>query len=236
MTMETKIKAVCHPERDAWAHHLCRSCFDSVRKTGKLPTTLRGPERIAAEEFVPRVGSSRKKLHPSTIDPIAIKAAQNDEPAFNTFDPKVSEYIAGAVVKSLLDYRSAARMLKPDFSPSHQAVLAYQLERDANVQAAVQRELAKRGLDESSKEQYVKILWSMVGDTRPESEKLRLQALRLLSKVFLPESQPVGIAKPEALPISDISEGLKQMGLGPEVLAQVSASVPELDDQTDEEM
>ena len=56
MLMETKIKAVCHPERDAWAHHLCRSCFDSVQKTGKLPTTLRGPERIAAEENAKQLG------------------------------------------------------------------------------------------------------------------------------------------------------------------------------------
>src|SRR5439155_8166818 len=117
---------------------------------------------------------------------------------------------------------------KPDFSPSQQAVLAYQLERDANIQAAVQRELAKRGLDEASKQQYVSILWSMVGDTRPESEKLRLQSLRLLSKVFLPESQSTGVARPEALPIVDLAEGLKQMGLGPEVLAQVSGPVPEL--------
>jgi hypothetical protein len=218
MPTKEKPKAVCHPERDAWARNLCRSCFDSVRKTGKLPTTLRGPERIAAEEFAPLVGSSRPRLHPSTIEPIAIKPAQKAEPAFNTADPKVSEFVAGAVVKSLLDYRAAARMLKPDLSPVQQATLAYQLECDANVQAAVQSKMAKRGLDEASKQQYISILWSMIGDTRPESEKLRLQALRLLSKVFLPEGSPAGLEKPADLPIVDLDAGLEKMGLSKSVI------------------
>jgi hypothetical protein len=55
------------------------------------------------------------------------------------------------------------------------------------------------------------------------------------SKVLLPDSQPAGNAKPEA-PIADLGEGLKQMGLMPDVLARVSGPVPELDDETRKEM
>jgi len=235
MALKEKIKAVCHPKKEAWAHRLCRSCFDSVRKTGKLPTTLRGPERIAAEEFVPLVGHGRKKLHPSTIEPIAIKPAQIEEPAFNTFDSRVAEHVAGAVVKSLLDFHAAARLLQPDFPEHKQAALAHQLECDPNVQSAVQLELSKRGLGAEDKQRYVSMLWQMAGDTRPQSEKLRLQALRLLARVFLPEGQPAGSQKPEPLLVSDLDAGLERMGIGSQIEKQVP-DVAAIDPETKAEL
>ena len=234
MALKEKIRAVCHPEKDAWAHRLCRSCYDTVRKTGKLPTTLHGPERIAAEVFVQYVGHG-KKLHPSTIEPIALKPAQNDEPAFNTFDPRVAEHVAGAVVRSLLDFHAAARLLKPDFAPYKQAELAHQLERDPNVHAAVQAELAKRGLGEEDKQRYISMLWQMAGDTRPQSEKLRLQALRLMARVFLPEGSPAQSA-PTNLPISGLEDGLEKMGIGSQIEKQVSDGVSEMDPDAKEEL
>jgi hypothetical protein len=42
------------------------------------------------------------------IEPKVIKVEQS-EPAFNTADPKVSDFIAGAVVKNLLSYPAAVR-------------------------------------------------------------------------------------------------------------------------------
>lgn len=239
MAMKPKINAVCHPDRNAWAHHLCRSCFDTVRKTGKLLTSLRGPERIAAEEYVPLVGNSRKKLHPSGIEPVAVKSAQTEEPAFNTADPLVASHISGAIVKALLDFRSAVRVLRPDLTPFQQATLAYALERDPNIQAAVQTELAKRGLGDEDKRQYIAMLWQMAGDIRPESEKLRLQSLRLLARVFLPEGTQAGAVKPESLPLQGLDAGLEKMGLSDSVVAaipptQLSNVEEEIENQEEE--
>jgi|SRR5579864_1036801 len=237
MALKEKIRAVCHPEKDAWAHQLCRSCYDTVRKTGKLPTTLHGPERIAAEQFVQYVGNGRKKLHPSTVEPIVVKPAQIDEEkVFNTYDPRVAEHVAGAIVKSLLDYHAAARLLKPDFAPHKQAELAHALERDPNIHAAVQTELAKRGLGDEDKQRYISMLWQMAGDTRPQSEKLRLQSLRLLARVFLPEGHPTGSQKPEALPLAGIDEGMEKMGIGSQIDRQVSDGIAEVDPDAKEEL
>jgi hypothetical protein len=100
----------------------------------------------------------------------------------------------------------------------------------------VQKELAKRGLGDEDKQRYISMLWQMAGDVRPQSEKLRLQALRLLARVFLPEGSPAGASKPEALPLAGIDEGMEKMGIGSQIDKQVSDGVAEIDLDAKEEM
>src|SRR5439155_207994 len=113
------------------ARSLCRACSDlAARGIHECPPTVPPEACEATEAAMQEVPISKKmgpRLHPSTIEPKAIKVEQV-EPAFNTADPKVSDFIAGAVVKNLLSYPAAVRQLKPDLPPVQQATLAYQLE------------------------------------------------------------------------------------------------------------
>jgi hypothetical protein len=158
---------------------------------------------------------------------------------YDTSDPKVAQHIAGAVAKSLHDFRAAAKLLRPDLSPADQANLAHALEQDPYVRAAVQTELAKLGLTEEAKQKYFSLLWSAATDLRPQAERDRLNAMRLLGRAFLPSENPSGKNEtPQSLPICDLDAGLEAMGLGDSVMAQHSAAQTsfEIDSETLREM
>jgi hypothetical protein len=241
-------------------HHakgLCRPCHDFFRKQAKTNIAPPGvPEELrvkveAAGMLVPR---EDKRFRPLPESPSAaarqlaeevspsikvVKVVQKELP-FDTSDPKVASHIAGAVAKSLHDFRAAAKLLRPDLSSAEQATLANQLEQDPYVRAALQEELAKLGLTDDAKKLYISLLWSSATDMRPQAEKDRSNARRLLARAFLPSENPSGKNDtPVPLPISNLEAGLDNMGLGDEVVASVPAtqiSNSDLDEETREEM
>jgi hypothetical protein len=221
-------------------HHakgLCRPCFDFFRKQAKtniappdVPDELRAKVE-AAGSLVPREDKRFRPL-PSSASGAARQLAEEVSPAvavvesvqkefpFNTADPAVAQHIAGAVAKSLHDFRAAAKLLRSDLAPAEQAALAHNLELDPNVKAAVQRELEKLGLSETAKEKFFTLLWSAATDLRPQAERDRLQAWRLLARGFGLGETPSGTSDlPQPLPIRDLNEGLERMGLGDEAMA-----------------
>ena len=193
-----------------------RRCFDpSKRWTGKLPTTVSGEARKLADEIsgpVPR--ADRKRFEESGY--------------VRTSDPAVAHHVAGAIAKNLLDTEAAVRELKPALDSYE---VAAKLQKDPHVQAAVQTELKRLGLDAESKEKYIQLLWRYAASEAPEHEKRQLTSLRLLGKAFLPEQ--VQIEKPEALPLRGLDEGLRRMGLSDDVVANLAVNEANPDDENE---
>jgi hypothetical protein len=188
--------ANCHPERPDYNRGLCRSCYDTIRWTGSLPRHLSAEGRAAVQEAVksiPRAG--RKK--------------DSETPYIQTRNPKVAKFVAGVAVKNFLDMEKAVEEIKPDLPPVDVAAVAQKLERDPHVQAAIQKTLEKRGLDEKSKEHFVDLLWKYTESEDPSDEKRQLQAMRLLGKAFIADSVQVAAAEP--LRIAGLDSDMKRM-------------------------
>jgi hypothetical protein len=211
--------AVCHPTLPAYAHQLCRRCYDSKRWSGKLPTSVSGEAREMAERVagpVPR--ADRKRFEESGY--------------VRTSDPAVAQHVASAIAKNLLDTEAAVRELKPELDSYEVSQVVAKLQKDPHVQAAVQTELKRLGLDAESKEKYIQLLWRYAASEAPEHEKRQLTSLRLLGKAFLPEQ--VQIEAPETLPLRGLDEGLKRMGLGDDVVATLGPTNPvEIEDDNE---
>lgn len=142
-----------------------------------------------------------------------------------TSDPRVAQHVAGAIAKNLLDTEAAVRELKPELDSYEVSQVVAKLEKDPRVQAAVQTELKRLGLDEESKKEYIALLWRYAASEAPEHERRQLTALRLLGKAFLPEQTP--LSKPEELPLRGLEEGLRRMGLDADSLAKLGpAKIP----------
>ena len=223
-------------------HHsrgLCRFCHDHFRKqarTNFAPPDVADELRQkveAAGRLVPREdkrfsalpsspsGAARQLAEEVAPSIKVIDAVQRSLP-YDTADPAVAQHIAGAVARSLHDFRAAAKLMRPDLSLSAQAELAHQLEIDPHVNAALQGELAKLGLTDEAKQRFVGLLWNAATDLSPQRERDRLQAWRLLSRAFLPAENPSGRNEvPANLPIVGLDAGLEKMGLSDSVVAAI---------------
>jgi hypothetical protein len=216
---------LCHPDKRPYAHGLCRKCADSIRWGGKLknlPTSLSAEARAMAEETAGKVPRYKKNSE---------RAAH-----FRTSRESVSNFVAGVAVKNALDMERTVQELRLEFPPARAAMIADKLEHDANVQRAIQKTLEKRGLDEKSKQHYVALLWRYAESEKPDDEKRQLQSLRILGRAFIADK--VEVDKPVDLPIKNLDEGLKRMGLDAKSLARlgpVSSSTMMDDDEDDGE-
>src|SRR5713226_9432458 len=152
--------AVCHPTLPAYAKGLCRRCYDAKRWTGHLPTSVSGEARKLADEISGPIPRADRRFE-------ATKYVRTDRPA-------VANFVAGAIVKNFMDVEKAVEQIKPDLSPVQQAQTAHDLENDPNVQAAVQSELKRLGLDAASKEEYIRLLWRYAASEKFEDEKRQL--------------------------------------------------------------
>jgi hypothetical protein len=214
-------QAICHPDRAAYAHGLCRKCVDSLRWGGRLknlPSTLSAEMREMALEAAGKV--ARYKRNPE-------RAAH-----FRTTRESVSSFVAGVAVKNALDMERTVRELRPELPAAQAAIIAEKLEHDPNVQQAIQKTLEKRGLDNKSKEHYVDLLWKYAESEKPEDEKRQLQSLRILGKAFIAEQ--VQVDTPETLPLAGLETGLERMGLGDGVVARLSPALATDFDEDDE--
>jgi len=205
-------QALCHPVEAAYCRGLCRKCYDSVRFTGKLPTTVSEESRILAEEaagHVPRAG--RKDFE--------------DSQHIRTSIPKVADFVAGVVVRNAMDTEAAVKEIKPGLSPYECAVVAEKIEHDPRVQSAIEKTLQKRGLDKESKDHFVELLWKYAESSDPRDEKRQLQAWRLLGKGFIADR--LELEPPVALPIAGATDMLRRMFRG-----QLSAEIDEFEGST----
>lgn len=199
--------ATCHPDRPAYAHGLCRRCYDHAR------WTRRTPNKAVAEDVMAKIPRANRK-------------PEQDTPRIRVERPRVAEYVARTAVKHQLDMERAVEEMKPNLGTAQVMELAQQLEANPNVQMAVEKEMQKRGLDESSKDHFVDILWRYAESGDPDDEKRQIAAWRLLGKAFMPDR--VEVSKPEELKISGLGDGIRQMlGEGESSGAQGEAfSVP----------
>jgi hypothetical protein len=188
--------AVCHPERPAYSRSLCRGCYDAVRWTGRLPRTLVGETRGAAEDCARRV-------------PRAGRKPPEDSAYIRTDRPSVAKHVAVVAVKNCLDMEKAVKEMKPGLTRLQVAETSEKLEGDPNVRNAIERTLAKRGLDEKSKEHFVELLWRYAESEDPRDERRQLQALRILGKAFVGER--VEVREPTPLKIHGYEEGIRRM-------------------------
>jgi hypothetical protein len=203
-TKKSPTQAICHADRPAYAHSLCRARYDSKRWTGRLPTSVSAEARAMAEEVGGKIPRAGRRPESSTY--------------IRTERHRVAEFVAGVAVKNALDMEKAVSEIKPELSPVEVAITAHKLERDPNVQREIQKTLQKRGLDEDSKQHFVDLLWKYAESEDPADEKRQLASLRILGRAFIGEK--VEVDGPQELRIRGIDEGLRRMGLDDESLGR----------------
>lgn len=118
------------------------------------------------------------------------------------------ELVARALIVNHMDYEKAVVMLFPNRSTEFYADTLDYLEAHTDLQAEVENQLKITGLDETSKEAYVKQMWMWMWGVDNE---LKTTAARILGKAFMPEKVD---DQPKPLRIAGIEDGLAKMGLG----------------------
>jgi hypothetical protein len=196
--------AICHPDREAYSLNipLCRSCYDKARWTGRRGWS----EELKSEVLETAFGKVRRYKEKRK------NSAQLDAPdskQIRTRNPRVAKHAASVMILKSLDGESAARELRPELKPHEQAELGKKLETDPRVHAEVEKQLAKRGLDEGSKEHFVSLLWRYAESTNRDDEQRTLASWRLLGKAFIGER--VENVEVTSLKIDGINEGLERM-------------------------
>lgn len=119
-------------------------------------------------------------------------------------------HVAKIIFSCEMDYRRAAEILRPRLEIEEYFALMVQMQKDPNLQAALDRLFKSIGIDDDSRNQFVKQIWSwFYGDDKDKS----LQASRILAKIFFSDSGEKEVS--ETLHIEGLDEGLKKM-LGPQ--------------------
>lgn len=149
------------------------------------------------------------------------------KPAIDVMKPQVAAHFARATVMNNMDMEAAVKVLAPELTPGQAADMAETLEGSSVVKVAIERELAKRGLDEQSKTAFVEKMWQWLEGT--EGEKRAMTAARILGKGFI--SERIDVNKPADLPIRDLSSGIAVMMGAVAKRAEVAAVEVEEDDE-----
>jgi len=204
--------AACHPDRPIYGSGpLCRKCSDLVRWQGE-----RGKAKVRS--YVDNNSSLSAAMRAEVDDklgklkayaPHRKKPTDPDSKSIRTSNPKVAEHAAKVLIMNALDGAAAAKEIKPDLSPSDQAVLGKKLESDPHVHREVEKQLTPRGLSDHDRDYFVTRLWQMFESNDPREEQKALSAMRILGKAFI--SEKVENTQVEMLKIAGISEGLERM-------------------------
>lgn len=142
----------------------------------------------------------------NTIQPKVGAAGDGWMPRFEL--PKVAEYAARVIIANVMDYGAAARQLVPlrfigEISDAQVGKIRDALESSDKVREELEKMLAAKGLDETSRDAFVKEMWTWL---RGGNMKLMTRAAAILGKGFIAEK--VQIDKPEDLPIEGFQDGL----------------------------
>lgn len=157
-------------------------------------------------------------------------------------NPKVADHVAKVLIKNAMDMESAVKELAPELSPVRVAEVCDLLEESETVRQAIANNLRASGLDEDSKDRFVKKMWSWVDSIediildpntgqvdilattlhRTSMKDFALAGARILSKGFI--SDKVVDNKPAALPIKGWGEGVSKMLGGEEPVSPDAAN------------
>lgn len=190
--MATLKHASCHPDRPHHARGFCNSCYRRfVQKQQEHGLSL-------AEQRGAILGGHGKQSAPQPIE---------DPPPLNTFDFAVTDHVVRLLLKHSMDFNKVIEEICPAGNPFDKGRMLDQLQTDIRIKTALQRDLAKFGLDDKAKEHYVAELWRWFHNE--EDPRLRATAARILGKAFIAEK--VDVTPIESLPILGFEEGLKRM-------------------------
>lgn len=121
--------------------------------------------------------------------------------------PGVARHVARAIVIHNMDYDAAIRaILEGHEEGINIPLLVKNIEKDPQVQQFIQEELKIRGLDEDSKDFYVRTLWEWF---RYGTENKAMKAAGILGRAFIADKGPEN--RPEALPIPGIASAVESM-------------------------
>lgn len=152
------------------------------------------------------------------ISPMDLKKVTDE---YNVEDEKVADYIADVVYKHTFNYVGAAAEIAKGKSAADQAALGYYWRAHPAIQASVQRMMSRIGLDDDAKKKFVAALWN---DFYNGGGRDKANAQKILALAFGFGSKNVADNnKPTELPISDLSKGLSDMGLGDGVTSETPA-------------
>jgi hypothetical protein len=124
----------------------------------------------------------------------------------NPNNPVVADFIATAAIKNQLDMSRTVKEIAPDLSVVKAAEVAQQLEKHPGVQESIQKALEAEGLDDKSREVYVRKIWDWFLNGNKDQS---LTAARLLGRAFIVEK--VDTNRPQELIIRNYAQGVEQM-------------------------
>lgn len=180
-TPNPDLAPTCHPERSLYARGLCNSCYQTMRRREKQATE-----------------------HPDI--PVKPQKTEAEKVIGDVSNPKVAEYVATAAIKNQMDMQRAVKEIAPTLSPSKAAEVADSLEKNPAVQESIQRALEADGLDEHSRDVYVRRIWDWFLNGNKDQQ---LTAARILQRAFIAEK--VDPNRPQELVIRNYAEGVEKM-------------------------
>jgi len=120
--------------------------------------------------------------------------------------PEVALYIARVVIGCEMDYDKAVAYLRKYMPVEERLELSVKIENDPYVQNAIKHLLKSVGIDDASRDQFIKQIWAwFYGD---DSDKA-LAASRVLTRVFFGEQRQSESV--DELKIEGFKEGLDKM-------------------------
>jgi hypothetical protein len=191
--MSTKKMAGCHPDRPHHARGFCNACYRRFVQKAENEKML-----SLAEQRGATLGGHGKQNAPQPIE---------DPPPLNTFDFAVTDHIVRLLLKHAMDFNKVIEEICPAGTVFDKGRMLDQLQTDIRIKTALQRDLAKLGLDDKAKEHYITELWRWFHNE--EDPRLRATAARILGKAFIADR--VETTNIETLPIADFNEGIKRM-------------------------
>lgn len=159
------------------------------------------------------------------VPPRGTEKALNPYREFALEKPEVSTYLARVIIGCEMDYDRAVIHLRKFMPYEERIELAVKLENDAHVQNAIKRMLEAVGIDDASRAQFIKQIWSwFYGD----DEDKALAASRVLTRVFFGEQRVQ--EKVDDLKIEGFDAGLEKM-FGKAPTQQPQRPAPEVGDE-----
>jgi hypothetical protein len=132
---------------------------------------------------------------------------KRDEPTIRYGIPSVAKHCARVIVMHHMDYPNAVRyLLGANSANANIDKIADELEKSTTVQKYVEEELSVHGLDEMSKDAFVREMWDWL---RRGTENKSMKAAGILGKGFIAEK--VEAVKPEELPIEGLGDAVRSM-------------------------
>ena len=152
-----------------------------------------------------------KPTDPFAEAPYPLRAPNKSSiPGLRLGDPKVREHVARVVLKHQMDYEAACGKMLPAKATKAQIIaLAQTLESDPRIQAELQEQLRKLGIDDESFKEFYSTLWYWLKD-RTNDRRFAV-ASRILGEAFGVGARKDASKTPSELKIAGFEAGVKRM-------------------------